>query len=181
MTKAAEITVVFKALRKVFKRIKNQPADHNMNRMFEELAKILYPIRFDVEKGKHNLTGLIMENADYVLKYSKSFSRPICPTIYGKLKDTLVGVPRVRAEATHNALLADRGLYDTAERETGLFILWAVDNVWLSNISKRIPTYYSEVFAKTMLDHLQELCLGNHKVDILVLVDKMRQMHNTST
>ena len=29
-----------------------------------------------------------------------------------------------------------------------------------------------------MLDHLQELCLGNHEVDILVLMDKMRQMHH---
>ena len=41
-----------------------------------------------------------------------------------------------------------------------------------------MPTYYSEVFATTILDHLQELCLGNHEVDILVLMDKMRHMHH---
>ena len=41
-----------------------------------------------------------------------------------------------------------------------------------------MPTYYLEVFAKTMLDHLQEMCLCNHKVDILILMDKMRQMHH---
>ena len=29
-----------------------------------------------------------------------------------------------------------------------------------------------------MLDYLQELCLGNHEVDILFLMDKMRQMHH---
>ena len=48
-----------------------------------------------------------MDNAYYVLKYIDSFPWPSRPTIYGKLKDTLVGVPCARAEATHNALLAD--------------------------------------------------------------------------
>ena len=64
MTKAVETTAEFRALHKVFKRTKNQPADHGMNCMFEDLEKILYPIRFDAKKGKHNLTSLIMEDAD---------------------------------------------------------------------------------------------------------------------
>ena len=81
-------------------------------------------------------------------------------------------------EVTHNTLLAGWGLCDTVERDTGLFILLAVNLVWLSGISKGMPTYYSEVFATTILDHLQELCLGNHEVDILVLMDKMRHMHH---
>ena len=65
-----------------------------------------------------------MDNADNFLKYSKSFLRPIRPIIYVKLKDTLVGVPRARAEATHNTLLSDWGMYNMDERETSLFILW---------------------------------------------------------
>ena len=48
MTKAADITVEFRALSKVFELIENHPADHDMNCMFGELSKILYPIRFDV-------------------------------------------------------------------------------------------------------------------------------------
>ena len=118
-----------------------------------------------------------MDNADNFLKYSKSFLRPIRPIIYVKLKDTLVGVPRARAEAANNALLADGGVYATAERKTSLFILWAVDNIWISEFSKGMLTYYSKVFAKMMLDHLQELCLGNHEINILVLTEKMRQMY----
>ena len=39
-----------------------------MNRMSEELLKIIYHIRFDVEKWKHNLIGLIMDDGDYFLK-----------------------------------------------------------------------------------------------------------------
>ena len=51
-----------------------------------------------------------MHDADYVLKYSESFPWLSRPTIYGKLKDILVGVPCVRAEATHNDLLDDWGM-----------------------------------------------------------------------
>ena len=80
--------------------------------------------------------------------------------------------------ATHNALLADWGLYDTSECKTSIFILWAVNDIRLSKLSKGMPTYYSELFAKTMLDHLQELCLGNHEVDILILMDKVCKMQH---
>ena len=52
-----------------------------MNCMFEELSKILYPICFDVKKGKNNIIGLIMDDADYVFKYSESFPRSTCPII----------------------------------------------------------------------------------------------------
>ena len=79
--------------------------------------------------------------------------------------------------ATHNALLADWGLYDISECKTSIFILWAVNDIRLSKLLKGMPTYYSELFAKTMLDHLQELCLGNHEINILVLTEKMRQMY----
>ena len=94
--------------------------------------------------------------------------------MYGKLKDTLLRVPCARAEATHNALLSDWGIYNTAKSKTGLFILWEVDDVWIFKLSKGMPTYYSKVFSKMMLYHLQELCLGNHEVDTLILMDKMR-------
>ena len=63
-----------------------------------------------MKRGKHNLIALIMHDADYVLKYSESFPWLSRPTIYGKLKDILVGVPCVRAEATHNDLLDDWGM-----------------------------------------------------------------------
>ena len=69
-------------------------------------------------------------------------------------------------------------VYNTAERESGLFILKVVEHVWLSEISKGLPMYFSKFLAKTMLDNIQEICLGDHYIDILVLEDKMRKMHN---
>ena len=40
--------------------------DHNINCMFDELAKIPYHIRFDAKKVKHDLIGLIMDDAEYI-------------------------------------------------------------------------------------------------------------------
>ena len=75
-------------------------------------------------------------------------------------------------------LRTDWAVYNTAERKRSLFILKVVDHVWLPELSKGLQTYFSGVLAKTMLDKLQEICLGNHKINILVLQDKMRKMHN---
>ena len=68
--------------------------------------------------------------------------------------------------------------YNTAEREIGLFNLKVVNHIWLSELSKGLPMYFSDVLAKTILDKLQEICLGNHDIEILALQDKMRTMHN---
>ena len=38
--------------------------------------------------------------------------------------------------------------------------------------------YFSDVLSKTMHDNLQDICLSNHEIEILVLQDKMRKMHN---
>ena len=43
---------------------------------------------------------------------------------------------------------------------------------------KGLLTYISDVLTKTMLDKLQEIFLGNHEIDILVLQDKILKMHN---
>ena len=53
-----------------------------------------------------------------------------------------------------------------------------VNHVWLSELLKGLPTYFSDVLAKTMLDKIQDICLGNHDINILVLQDIMCKMHN---
>ena len=83
-----------------------------------------------------------------------------------------------KKEAAHTSIRNDWAVYNMAEHESGLFILKVVAHVWLSELSKGLSTYFSDMLAKTMLDKLQEICLGNHKIDILVLQDKMRKMHN---
>ena len=44
--------------------------DVDLNRIIEKLVKLLYPIQFDKEGGKHNVIGLIMDKADYTKQFS---------------------------------------------------------------------------------------------------------------
>ena len=45
------------------------------------------------------------------------------------------------------------------------------------SLLKGLPTYSLDVLDKTMLDKLQEICVGSNEIDILDLMDKMRKMH----
>ena len=78
----------------------------------------------------------------------------------------------------HASLRNNWAVYNRTKFKSGLFILKVVDHVCLSELSKGLLTYFSNVLAKTMLDKLHEICLGNHEINILVLQDKMRKMHN---
>ena len=60
-----DLHTLFKARRDVFKIVDGKPTDADLHRILEEITKILYPIQFYKEGGKHNLIGLIMDKADY--------------------------------------------------------------------------------------------------------------------
>ena len=83
-----------------------------------------------------------------------------------------------KKKAAHASLRTEWAVYNTSGRKRGLFILKVVDHVWLLELSKAPLTHFSDVLTKTMMDKLQEICLGKHNIDILVLQDKMRKMHN---
>ena len=83
-----------------------------------------------------------------------------------------------KEEVAHASLRTDWVVYNTSKHESGLFILKVVDHTWLSELPKGLLTYFSDVLAKTILDKLQEICLGNHDIEILVLQDKLRTIHN---
>ena len=64
MAIADDLNTLFEARCEAFEIVDGQPTDANLHCIAEELEKLLYPIHFDKEGGKHNLIGLIMENAD---------------------------------------------------------------------------------------------------------------------
>ena len=176
MTTPSELTAKFVEAFEAFDVKTEQPTDAYINSIFESLGHLLYVVEYDEAETTHNLIGIIEDNATYSAKYGASFVRPKRPKIFDATIDTTsaVAIKTRKAEAEHAAKRSDWALYNTAERESGLFILKVVDRVWLSSLSQGLPTYFSDVFAKTMLDKLQETCLGNHETDILDLMDKMR-------
>ena len=64
-----------------------------------------------------------------------------------------------------------------AESEANRFIVFIVADVWISPLSKGIPTFYAKRKTKELLDQLQVVCTGHHAIDLLALQDEMRTMH----
>ena len=67
-----DLHALFEARREAFEIVDGQPTDADLHHIVEELAKILYPIQFDKEEGKHNFIGLIMDKTNY----TNSFGAP---------------------------------------------------------------------------------------------------------
>ena len=76
-----DLHTLFEAQREAFEIVDGQPIYADLHRIVEELAKILYPIQFDKEEGKHNFIGLITDKDDYIDRFGVPFPRPNCPAI----------------------------------------------------------------------------------------------------
>ena len=181
MTTVEDIRARFNATRENFEIEDGQPTEPYVTKIEEAIGGILFGIRYDAEKAKHNLIGLVISDEEYTGRYTDSFVRPERPKAYDDEIDvtsTITAEIR-RAEAVWRAKIADWELYDVAESESARFIVDAVDDVWLAELKKK-TTIYAEVTAFDMLAHLRTHCLGEHEVDILDLQDQMRQYHVTA-
>ena len=172
-----DLHTMFEAWREAFEIVDSQPTDADLHRIVEELVKLLYPIQFDKEGGKHNLIGLIMDKADYTDSFGAPFPRPTHPEIYDEsIADGAIGVIRAKAKAIHRAHITDWDAFEAAEREARSFIIDAFDEAWYSELCGPIK-FYAQVTMRQMLEHLQGICVGNHEIDTLYLQEKMRVMH----
>ena len=64
-----EVQLLFAARLNVFDPISGKPADADLTRLHEKLAVILLPLLYDVEKGVHNLMGLVLDEDEYKHQY----------------------------------------------------------------------------------------------------------------
>ena len=181
MTSVDDVRARFDAAREMFEVKEGQPTEAYVTKIEETIGGILFSVRYDAAEAKHNLIGLVIDDAEYVDRYGGSFVRPVRPKAYDeRIKDSdKVTISTRRAEAMWKAKITDWELYDVSESEAGRFIVDSVDDVWLAELKKKI-TIYSEVTAIEMLDHLRKTCLGAHEVDILDLQDEMRTFHMTT-
>ena len=60
-----DLHTLFGARREAFEIVDGHPTDADLHCIVEELEKLLYPIKFYKEGGKHNLISLIMDKAEY--------------------------------------------------------------------------------------------------------------------
>ena len=76
MTTPSEITKKFVEAYEAFIIIEGQPTDSDVNRVFEALLCILYPIKYNETNVVHHLIGIIQDDEQYMTKLGTSFPRP---------------------------------------------------------------------------------------------------------
>ena len=82
MTNVDEVSTRFDAARDSFEIEDGQPTEAYITRLEETIGGILFSIRYDAENAKDNLIGLVLPDADYLLRFGQAFVRPTRPTIY---------------------------------------------------------------------------------------------------
>jgi hypothetical protein len=81
-------------------------------------------------------------------------------------------VVRARAEAEHAVLVTDYARFEAAERATAKFIRDIVDEIWYRDL-RHARSFYTNVTAKQLIDHLDANCGGLHPSELVNLPTEM--------
>ena len=125
MTSLTDIIAKFEAAFEAFKTTDERPTDIYVTQIYDAIANIFYPIRYDSVGVRHNLMGLIYEDAAYATEYGESFPRPERPGIYASDIDTTkdTSLDSQKKKAAHKARISDWGIYDVPESAANRFIV----------------------------------------------------------
>ena len=109
MTSSTDIIAKFEAAFEAFETTDESPNNLYVTQIYDAIAKIFYPIRYDSVGDRHNLMGIIDNDAAYVNEYSELFPRPARPGIYASDIDTTkdASLDSRKNEAVHKASIAD--------------------------------------------------------------------------
>ena len=119
-------------------------------------------------KLTHNSSGVILPSERYKQIYKKgAYLIPPVIALYDDSIDKDATRTEVhRAEGKHKAQRNDRQLYKTANSACRNFIMATVDKTWCKKL-KDPDTFYTNVRALKLLDHLTEFFSGLHTVNVV--------------
>ena len=89
MTFSTDIIAKFEAAFQSFEMTNELSTDMYVTQIYDAIANIFYPIRYDSVGATHNLMGLIDEDAAYATEYGELFPWPLRPGIYPSDIDTM--------------------------------------------------------------------------------------------
>ena len=102
--KLDEIQLLFATKLETYVPVEGKPSDPDLSALQETLTALLLPIAYDLEKGIHNLVGLIMDKDAYKALHGSNFPTPSRPAIYDvDIPIDASNAVRVRHEAAHTA------------------------------------------------------------------------------
>ena len=172
MTSSTDVIAKFEAAFEAFKTSNERPTDLYVTQIYDAIAKIFYPIRYNNVGATHNLMGIIDKDAAYATEYGELFPWPERPGIYATDIDTMndASLDSLKKEAVHKARIADCEIYNVAKSEADCFIVRVVTDFCISPLLKGSPTFYVKRKTKELLYQLQVICTGHHAINLLALM-----------
>jgi hypothetical protein len=158
--------------------IAGQPTNDDLVRINDALPPILLKITYDRANGVQNLRELIADTNRYLHHYGLAFVCPATrPAVYNPdIAEGASCIERTRAETSWAARTQDYEAYEAAEAGVKAFIEAVVEDTWIHDL--RDPeTFYSNVTALALLNHLHDHSGGLHTLDMVSLTIQMSQYY----
>jgi hypothetical protein len=173
------ITSALAAAQALFLPIDGQPSDNNLIRLSDAILPILLKATYDRINGVHNLWGLVASTDCYLHHYGTPF---VCPAThlacyYPAITAEASPVDRVCAKTAWATLLQDYKAYKAAERGIKVFIKAVVNDTWICNLCNP-KTFYSNVTALEIFNHLCKHSGGLHALDMILLTIQMSKYYD---
>jgi hypothetical protein len=172
------VTSALAAAQVLFLPIDGQPTNNNHVHLSNAIMPILLNATYNRVNGIHNLWGPVASADCYLHHFSAPFvcpaTRPACyePTITAEASC----VDCVCAKTIWAALIQDYKAYKAAERGVKVFIEAVVYNTWICDL-RNPKTFYSNVTALDIFNHLREHFGGLHSLDMVLLIIQMSKYY----
>jgi hypothetical protein len=172
------ITSVLAAAQALFLPIDGQPSDNNLVRLSDAILPILLKATYDRVNGVHNLWGLSASTDCYLHHCGTPFVRPAThPACYNPAINAEAScVDRVCDKTAWAALLQDYKAYKATEHGIKAFIKAIVNDTWICDL-RNPETFYSNVTALAIFNHLCKRSGGLHALDMVLLTIQMSQYY----
>ena len=176
-TKPADLTLALKKVMEGFTAIVYRPTDNDIIKIRKLLLPVLMKTKYDELTLTHNLSVVIIPTKRYEHIYKKGDY--LIPPIIALYDDTIdkdaTRTEVHRTEGKHKSKQNDRQLYETSDNACNNFIMEVVDETWYKGLEDP-DTFYTNVTALKLLDHLTEFCLGLHTVDAVDIPQVMKTL-----
>jgi hypothetical protein len=172
------ITSALAAAQALFLPIDGQPSDKDLIRLSDAILPMLFKATYGCINGIHNLWGLVASATHYLHHYGTPFVRPAIhlacydPAINAKASC----INRICVKTALAALLQDFKAYKATEHGIKVFIEAIVNNTWIHNLCNP-ETFYSNITALDIFNHLCKHSGGPHALDMVSLTIQMSQYY----
>ncbi len=173
-----EINSALAAAQALFLPFVGQPSGNDLVHLSDANLPILLKATYDCVNGIHNLWGLVASADCYLHHCGAPFVRPATHLACYNPEITAEAscVDRIWAKNTWAALIQDYKAYEAAEHGIKVFIKAVVNNMWIRDLCNP-ETFYSNVTALNIFNHLCKCSSGLHALDMVSLTIQMSKYY----